>query len=707
MSDTIKRIAFAGTPASPGPLRSRARSAPFLLLLALAACPTIAGTTACGDGSGSNDSTWEPPDPSDNDPCNGISWIGECRGSSIAYCVVGTGNAEPFSWEYPCGSGQTCSDSGFGPLCVSTGVCISGERECRDSALATCVEGVWQTTACDDGCIDSAIGSVCRPSIPTEFYENTLEYEYRAVNTSWTDWSAESFRAYGQGFLVVSFADGEILDATVTDGEGYFGLEVVDSAFRDGDDIVGIFTIRPNEARTNVAFAVMDPGLAASHYETSTWVQTPMPKPTSWFWSLDPDTLPSWSEIYLPLSVRSGAAYAFDYLRFVHDVAREFYGERDNTNLVMWFGEEVSWSCGACFYNYPTAGDLRVDSQIFMPATATDEAYWSGAVLAHELGHWLMATYGVSPGEGGHHILGIPTHPGIAWSEGFATWFSTLVRGQSTYYDKQNGLFFWIDLGARNYSSGTSWRRPDASEGLEQLIDENEVARMLIGLTNDSTAGPMMAALSSPRMTTPPYLRGYQRRAWEDLDDNGNPFPYETTDDSSPHLADFLDALVCSGAHAAGTVDNQTEPWVHYPYPSQSPACRSGELPIQVDWTEDGPQTLAEVRWYIPLERDLVLDFAPSLTGPTVIPAGTGPGQYVLAFAAVPNPLGATPRPTGLRVETSGEGWGLSGLSPYQPRPAATTPRDGLMVHLPRLGWAQGIAVAPRPSSLPPRRPIF
>lgn len=686
------------------PLSTRARLA---ITLALVLSPFAAIAPACDSGSDPEGSTWVPPTPTDEDPCAGVPVTGECRGASIAYCVVGTGSAEPFSFEYPCGSGATCSSSPYGPLCVSTGECEANSRECRGSNLATCSNGAWTTTTCSGTCIDTALGSACRADIPTERYWNTLEYEYRGINETWTDWSRESYRAYGQGFLVISFADGEILDATVTDGEGFFDIDVVDAFYRDEDDFLVVFAIGVNEAKTDMAFAVLDPGLAPGRYDTSELVTARLPDSSPWGWVIDMNEIESGDGVYFPLSLRSGAAHLFDYLRFAHRSALDFFGERDNTRLVMWFGDEVTWSCGACFYGVPTSEAFgQYDTQVFMPATATNEAYWSGAVIAHELGHWLMATYGVWPGEGGSHILGIPTHPGIAWSEGFATWFSTVVRGQSTYYDKQNGLFFWVDLGARTYSNGASWRRPIASEGLEQIIDENEVARMLIGLTNDNTIGPMMAALSSPRMTQAPYLRGYDRRTWDGLDDNGNPFPYSSTDVSAPHLADYLDALVCSGAHAAATVDAQTEPWAHYPYPSQAPACRSGELPIQVDWSEDGPETLAEVRWYIPLERELVLDFEPSLTGPTVIPAGTGPGQLVLSFAPAPNPLGASPRPTGLRVQTSGEDWGLSGLSPYRPRPSAPVARGGKLVYLPRLGWVQGIAVPPRPATLPPRRPI-
>jgi len=663
------------------------------------------GLLACeGDATDEDFTPW----PTTQDPCEGVPLEGRCEGAAIALCIAGSGSAEPFVYRFPCGDGLTCGEGAYGVACVTSGACRPGETECRGDSRATCGGGQWQTEACAGGCVDTALGSDCRTGLPTTRYRNTLEYEYRAVNAGWTGWTDESYRAVGQGFLVVSFADGELLDATVTDNTGSFELDVVAPAYEDDDDFISIVAARVSDSRTELAYAIMDPGVPATQQDVNQRVVNGMDAPKPWVWTVRPSVLPSMSELYLPLSAGSAAAYVFDYLRYVHGTATGFYGERDGTSLAVWFGFGTTWSCGACFTRAPSAVlSFDFSSQIFMPASATDEAYWSDAVIAHELGHWLMSTYGASPGEGGKHILGIPTHPGIAWSEGFATWLSTLVRESPTYYDKQGGLFFWIDLGARTYSQGQSWRRPIAAEGLEQLIDENEVARVLIGLATEQTVNGMLAALLSPRMTQSPYLKGYERRTWNGLDDNGNPTPYESTDVSAPHLADYLDALVCDGVHSADAIDTHTEPWLHYPYPSASPSCRSGELPIQVEWRKLATATVADVRWYVPLERDLVLDFRPSVSGPTIVPAGTGPGALSLVFETSDRgPLSEVVRPLGIFVETGGDDWGISGTSKLIPDPTPAPIRDGPRVVIGGKDYGPSVRIGQRPTELPPRRPI-
>lgn len=363
----------------------------------------------------------------------------------------------------------------------------------------------------------------------------------------------------------------------------------------------------------------------------------------------------------------------------MHDYAVLFFGERDGTSVVMWLGYGTGWDCGACYLRSPTAPlGLEFNSQIFMPADA-DEAYWSGAVLAHELGHWVMATYGVSPGRRRHAHTERAVSSRAAWSEGFATWFSSVVRDESFYYDKQNGMFLWVDLAQRSYSGGASWYRPDPRYGLEQLIDENEVARMLLGLTNDQTFATMFAALSSPRMTVAPFLRGYLRRTWNGLDQNGLPLPAWSTDASAPDLADYLDTLVCSGAFTAGAIDVETEPGLHYPYPSRDPLCRRGRVPLSVTWKADGT---AEVHWFVPLESDLVLRRVPDGVA-RIVPAATPPG--VLELGPIPGAamVAGGDRTSGLEVTTGGEGWSLRGVVPRRPTRGGMPPRrDGPRVHI-------------------------
>lgn len=171
----------------------------------------------------------------------------------------------------------------------------------------------------------------------------------------------------------------------------------------------------------------------------------------------------------------SGAMRVFDYLRYAHEIT-EFMYKSSGKRLVIWLSPNTSWSCGVCFMpQLVSFSGQQFTSQIFIPATAQDTSFWSDAVNAHELGHWVMASYGTSPYENGPHALGCQTFPGQAWSEGWATGFSSIARADSRYYDKQKGTFFWFDIDKHQYSpnEGVVWKNPDPNAGLQQLMDEN------------------------------------------------------------------------------------------------------------------------------------------------------------------------------------------------------------------------------------------
>jgi hypothetical protein len=219
----------------------------------------------------------------------------------------------------------------------------------------------------------------------------------------------------------------------------------------------------------------------------------------------------------------------------------------------------------------------------------------------HELGHWVMSSYGTSPREGGKHYLGQPTLPGQAWSEGFATFFSSLARQNDLYFDKQNGSFFWIDLREMSYPGGamelpTADGRgyPHADDPILQMMDENLVAAMSYAMAiavedRGASQAPRLEeagqvfldALASPRMNVrredpnAVFPRRYVRHTW-DFDDDHNiiditPIPSST----APMFADYLDALRCLGSASELELDALvSEAILTYPYPGQAePIC--------------------------------------------------------------------------------------------------------------------------------------
>jgi hypothetical protein len=248
----------------------------------------------------------------------------------------------------------------------------------------------------------------------------------------------------------------------------------------------------------------------------------------------------------------SGAAVTFEHLgRAVREAETRY--ARTGYSLLAWQGVDVSWSCGACFSVTPTQRFAQgFTSQISMFGGAEDESYWSPSTITHEAGHWAMASYGISPREGGTHYLNTPESPGLAWSEGWATWYGAALRNDPVLVSKQRGFMFWFDIGARRLSSGRPWALPSATGALNQPIAENEVSAILWALA-PAPRNAVYAGLNAARMTRSPFLRGYRNPQGANV----------------PYLPDFLDALRCAGV-SADAVTAAARP---YPYPAAMPLC--------------------------------------------------------------------------------------------------------------------------------------
>jgi hypothetical protein len=522
-----------------------------------------------------------PIDAAAPDPCEGYPPEGACVAPNHVYrCVIPTGNGTPVLSQEDCGVTEQCVSEGGQARCeLLPGACTPGDSECTNpSTQRACDEnGQWQETVCSRGCQTSPLGAVCA-SLVTTTYTGTLSYEARGPNNQLTDWSTSTLTLPAVGVLIVSSREGEIIDSTATDEQGQFEVSVP-SSFEDGDDILALL-VRPGEHGNGVAFAVMQPDFAQDRVENP-FNAGAGAEPQHWFWSIDRNVTPSGSSLTITEQAGSGAVRVFENLRAAYDLTAQHYGEGDKP-LVVWLRPNTSWTCGACFFDLPVnVGGLLFESQIVLPATAQDTSYWSDAVTSHELGHWVMSTFGRSPGEGGQHCVGVATFPGQAWSEGWATGFSSVIRSDSKYYDKQGGSFFWLDLDARADSfAGDTWQRPSATapDGLLQLVDEFEVSAMIWALHDDGDVSmdTFLQALGSPIMTTSPFARDYTSHRWSI--GSGPNCPKVNVEDlgvSQPMFADYLDALVCGGV-SGSVIDAVTVPQTFYPYPSDAPLCVPG-----------------------------------------------------------------------------------------------------------------------------------
>lgn len=477
--------------------------------------------------------------------------------------------------------------------------------------------------------MSNAIDDGCAPDIALRSTPLTgrVTYETKPPNAGYTDWGTP-FQAAAQGFLVavtrpdamgnVQFIDAQITTNGNDASGGRFSVRV--PAVMTDDDRLFILAVGVDSMR-RLVYVVADPGHTASATEHPT--DDIGANARIWSWNAVLNTLVDGDTIPIAIRNGSGAARVFDYARYVYGEAADYYRPSTPQSLVVWVGLDTQWSCGACYAPRPiTKWSIPFLHQSWI-AGGADEGYWSDAVTAHELGHYIMSAFGRSPGEGGPHRIGVPTHPGQAWSEGWATFYSSRVRASPIYYDKQDGGFFSVDIERRVYRSATSppWQRPTLNGGLMQLMDENEVSAMLWSLSRDATGGaiePFLTALGSSRMTVSPFARGYTRRIWSGIASSN----YMRTTQSAPMVADMFDALVCGRAVTAAALDRVTEPTTRYPFPSDRPLCREGQSPIRAEL--HGPPEVpapAVIELSIEVARDALFELPVDIQ--IALPTGT------------------------------------------------------------------------------------
>ena len=504
------------------------------------------------------------------DPCAGIPTSGVCSGTTaVQYCAVPTGTGQPSVQSFTCPTGEQCQTINGQAACKLVAQCHDGDLVCANvGQINTCQKGAWVTTACTNGCVDSALGAFCTPNIAVTQVSGTVQYDVIAPKADLSDWDlSKSISVPAPGFLILSFSGKTVVGVTGTDVSGKFTVNI--PANPTSADFVGVLAAGTDGA-AHLTYLVADPGFTAPGVQPQ---GTNGASPHAWSWKFPSSTISNGSILQITTAMGSGAARVFDYLDYAYLFAQAQYGGQLGSSLIVWLGYDTSWNCGSCFMRTPSAQfGRKFDSQIFLGGDTTDQPFWSDAVTAHELGHWVMASFGTSPHEGGPHYIGKTTFPGQGWSEGWATWFSSDLRQDPIYYDKQQGSMFWWSLGKQTYRT-QAFTLPNAADGLLQLIDENEIAAMLWRLSSSgqNRDALLFAGLASAHMNISPWPRGYTRHTW-DYDQSSNFTNVVDTGESKPSFPDFLDAIDCAGFPTAD-INAATVPATQYPYPSWSPIC--------------------------------------------------------------------------------------------------------------------------------------
>jgi hypothetical protein len=233
----------------------------------------------------------------------------------------------------------------------------------------------------------------------------------------------------------------------------------------------------------------------------------------------------------------------FDWMLYGFELAPGLFGATPRRSLVaLWSPTHVA-SCGACYRSIASGGTdvgtgpYHFDTTIEMNGIPTDPSHWATSVINHEFGHYLMDQLSKTPGEGGTHYVADISKPGLAWSEGFATFSgqATLSRAGSLdplYFDVQKGTAFWVDISRAIYSKGYL-RRPDPNGRIDQFLNENIVSGMLWDLWRTYGDTPVYRGMRTTRLLGP-LNRGY----------------------STVDLVDYADGLACDSLISSSGLTN-------------------------------------------------------------------------------------------------------------------------------------------------------
>lgn len=255
------------------------------------------------------------------------------------------------------------------------------------------------------------------------------------------------------------------------------------------------------------------------------------------------------------------------------------------------------WSCGSCFYNATKTeissnqtGKHVSDVTMQIGGASTDESAWGLPTLIHEFGHFVLALRRDDT-PGNKHAISEASDPRLAWSEGWATFYSLMMQSIDAGYPIYE---YWRILGSGSYwldysmlserVEGLSYAidRPSltSESGMKQYLSEAWVTHYIYDLWDGSDVEDSRHYQDHRYQADP--ITVPIKDIWTALASeryrSSNLYNYEPSDKTKLRtfkdvdLVDFIDALLC---------ENLLDPDVFYdwmtknsdfPY-DQSPVC--------------------------------------------------------------------------------------------------------------------------------------
>ena len=525
-----------------------------------------AGGAAGQGGTGGQGGTSPPED------CPGVPPTGACVSETTLHlCLVPDDEfSDAFVREETCPDGWKCVTDRSGARCENQATCIEGDSRCFGTqTLETCDAGQWVASACGgEGscqagpglqaqCVQMASGGTTYP------LSGVFQYEYRSANSDMTGVGDIKVRS-AYYMMIAAWTGDEYVGAALTDAEGKFTIELSKPA--TADTIVFAFPMSFNYDTGQPLNAIaLPPEPDPQDGKTS---------PQYWSYAYPGAIAEGTTELgewIARESEGSGAIHIFQWLEYGFYRMHTMYPDVAQKSAITWWKPGVKFDCGACFWS---AGGFRVelgtgdydyyDTRFQFSGADEGPKHWMASSVGHEFGHYVMYNYSVTPGEGGSHSSSQANRPGLAYSEGWATFFGqrNMSEGDAlepVYFSVgASGTYWFWDLD-KSAEPGSRIPKADPTGPIDQYISEGVVTYMLWHMWAPQGDHPPYKALGD----APIFGALVSERVTNDAHDRG----YSTVD-----YVDFADALLCADAGHRDAVLETAEP-IGYPYHDADKLC--------------------------------------------------------------------------------------------------------------------------------------
>ncbi len=497
--------------------------------------------------------------------CDGVSAQGECLDAhTVRRCFTSEAyDTEPELVVVPCDSGEVCRVEDGIASCVPEGQCYPGETRCDDDqTLARCVDGSWVEFTCGiDRCVaQPSIGAECLSLSQAGgtgiFLRGHIDYEYLEKKSDLSGFESTPSTQPATDMLI-----------TVYDGQDLIGIGL--TSFGDGNLQAGDWEIELDKNPTDQTYFYFwpllfdengQPLLAVANAGTSGSLK--QHSEAYWWWGFGPVcdspgecTTTDTGQQLIGIDEGSGAAHVYRWLAYGLFRMNEVFGIQTPHSFVALWSPGQEGGCGTCLlppgyapsvtYGEGPEDKDKYDAAVVLAGTSDTPTHWSVSIIGHEYGHLVHHSYSEFPGEAGPHSVSSASPPGMAFSEGFATYLGQTNMSASPsdnepiYFAKQQGTNWWMDVGKAQYFSSDA-PAPNPQGPLDQDLSELVVAAMMWSFWASSNADapqglgdPTLEAMNSPRLT------GGMNRGYSTID-----------------FVDYLDALKCDGIATSGQIDD-------------------------------------------------------------------------------------------------------------------------------------------------------